>query len=276
MATTIATFHARNDDGQTTKIDVVGLFDGTYCADSADLGMGHRFKNNDAKKIAAELARRHGYSLFTPEKTPTTFAEFIESRKAVEDLADYYPDQFTECEPIPGFVYLDSFYIYTVVRESVDREGNPQFDDDHVVTIGCGEYTFGDDLDAAEKFLWDEFAMLETNPQLRACQFTWDFGDDEEPTDGFTDGSVWNGWDNVCVTEKVHKQICEDFDAYLPAKDREELKGLLAQPQSEERDDAIYCINSFHLVEQDEFRLYDYGNCYTPTICEDHYHTVNR
>jgi len=260
MATTIATFHARNDDGQTTTIDILAGFSGSYWAESNDLGAGHRYKNNDAKKIAAELARRHGYSLFTPEKSHTTFAEFTNSSIFVDDLSRYVEICFND-EKVPGYLYLGSFYIEEIQRTAGDDR--PTLN----VVLGSGEYLF-ETLPEAEKFLWDEFVLLERNPQLRACRFTWDLSDDEEPTDGFTDGSVWNGWDNVCVTEKTHKKLIEDFDAYLPAKDREELKELLAQPQSEERDDAIYCINSFHLVEQDEFRLYDYGNCYTTTICE--------
>ena len=43
---------------------------------------------------------------------------------------------------------------------------------------------------------------------LKPCRFY--FGDD--PTyDGFTDGTTWNGFDNVWVTEKTHKAIVGRF-----------------------------------------------------------------
>jgi hypothetical protein len=42
---------------------------------------------------------------------------------------------------------------------------------------------------------------------LKPCRFY--FGDD--PTyDGFTDGTTWNGFDNVWVTPEVHKQVMAD------------------------------------------------------------------
>lgn len=311
MATTIATFHARNDDGKTTQIDVVRFFDGfdevnqekfTYCAESKDLGMGHSFKNDDARKIAKELAGRHGYDLYTPEfsyedrvreleaegctrsdaqaiadaelnphwkppmKKATTYEAFKNSRKHVDDLSDFFPDFCDATEAVHGYSYLDnSFYIYS--QFEADAVTPELMNVEHVVVIGCGEYNFGDDIDAAEKYLWDNFAMLETNHGLRFVTFGWD---DEVSYDGYTDGSRWNGWDNVMVTEKVHKQLCEDYDAMLPLADQEELKRLLALPQSEDRDEAINDLNSFHLIEQDMYRLYDYGNCYTTQIDEDY------
>jgi hypothetical protein len=74
MAITIATFHARNDDGNSTVIKVVRVFKGfeeiyqekfIYCAQSDDIGISHSYKKNEPEKIAAELARRSGYHLHT-------------------------------------------------------------------------------------------------------------------------------------------------------------------------------------------------------------------
>lgn len=49
-----------------------------------------------------------------------------------------------------------------------------------------------------------------SNTTLKPCRFY--FGDD--PTfEGFTDGTTWNGFDNVWVTPEVHKQIIQHFEA---------------------------------------------------------------
>ena len=193
----------------------------------------------------------------------TTFAEFVARRRETDDLSECTDAYILETGLVGGLIYLDSFHIQKL--EEQDKVEPSIMNTEYVVVIGNMDYNFGDDLDAAEKFLWDEFAMLETNDNLRAVKFGWD----DESYDGFTDGSKWNGFDNIWVTEEVHKKIVAEFDALLPAADQEEIKRLIAQPQSEERDDAIYDINSFHLVEIDEQRLYSYAYGYATCIDEE-------
>lgn len=43
---------------------------------------------------------------------------------------------------------------------------------------------------------------------LTPCR--WSF-DDTEPHDGFTDGTTWNGWDNIWVTPAVHAAVIEEM-----------------------------------------------------------------
>ena len=268
MTTTLATFAARNEDGDRTTIRVQMSLSGNRYPESDDLGMGQKYPASmTVNAIAADLARRHGYTLFDDSNPKrTTFKEFVDSRTEREDIQDHCDMGCVDSEPLPGYTYLnDSFYIYTVMRESTDREGNEQFDPDYIVTIGNSEYAFGDDLEAAEKYLWDEFALLETNHWLRSVAFGWD---DETTYEGFTDGSTWNGWHNIWVTEKVHNQILEEFDATLPTGLRNELKELLALPRTEEIEDQIHDLNSFHLVEQDDDRLFSYAYGYATCIEE--------
>ena len=274
MATTIATFTAINthDDRpanlrRDTTIQVFASFDGSYFAESPDLGMGHSFKENEPRRIAKELARRHGYELIKQATRRTTFKEFLGSAQKVADLSKHVDlGCYDEDEEYPGWLYLSSFYIEDIQRSKGDNR--PTFN----VVLGSGEYLF-DNLPDAERFLWDEFVMLETNHNLRPCRFGWD---DSESYDGYTDGSTWNGWDNVCVSERVHNKILEEITLAMPPRDRAEVDRLMALPQSEWRDDEIQGIHPLLMEEIDEFRLYDYGNCYTTVIDEDHYHTVNR
>jgi hypothetical protein len=270
MSTTIATYTAFNADAEqsnlpkTTTIRVQASFNGRYYADSDDLGMGHQFDENNPRKIATELARRHGYDLLTEKPKRVTFDEFQSSGKWSDDLSTVTAICFND-DVVPGYVYLDgSFYIEFIERTAGDDR--PCYN----VVLGNGEYLFAS-LAEAEEFLWDEFAVLELNHWLRHCNFSFD---DEESYEGFTDGSTWNGWDNVCVTEKVHHNIVEWSTFAQPAAEQKRLEELLEQPQSEERDEEIYCINPFVLIEQDEYRLYDYGNCFTAQIDEPKEHNV--
>ena len=78
---------------------------------------------------------------------------------------------------------------------------------------------------------------------LSECQFN--FNEDNVVYKGFTDGSSWNGFDNVKVNEKTHNDIVEYFT-------------------NEMGDDVESCY--FDEIEKDEYGLFDYSNGYTTTI----------
>lgn len=86
---------------------------------------------------------------------------------------------------------------------------------------------------------------------LKPCRFY--FGDD--PTyDGFTDGTTWNGFDNIWVTPEVHEQIKDYFlnvCKYDPAE--------INLPES-----------------PDDDGLYDYSRGFATSIDEDDWHIRNR
>ena len=48
---------------------------------------------------------------------------------------------------------------------------------------------------------------------LRPVQFTFVMDEDEEPIDGFTDDTYWNGFLNVQVTPDVHKRLNELYQS---------------------------------------------------------------
>ena len=94
---------------------------------------------------------------------------------------------------------------------------------------------------------------------LKPCRFY--FGDD--PTyDGFTDGTTWNGFDNIWVTESVHKEIVERFtedykaSGYFTHDLDEVMESFMLQPNAD--------------------GLYSYANGFATSIDEDHWHTINR
>ena len=94
---------------------------------------------------------------------------------------------------------------------------------------------------------------------LEEIQFC--FGDD--PTYlGWSDGTTWNGFDNVWVTEDVHNQICNHFRSeYI----------LMGEDEA----GVDYLMQSFD-IEPDADGLYSYANGFATSIDEDHYYIVNR
>ena len=86
-----------------------------------------------------------------------TFQEFQATRKYTDCLADVNQDGCYE--DIGGYVYADSFYIEQY--KEADLVIADQINDDFVVSIGSCQNSFGDDLAAAEKHLWDNFAKDE-------------------------------------------------------------------------------------------------------------------
>lgn len=166
----------------------------------------------------------------------TTFQQFIDSRVG-DDISDLRANDF---EYDDGFRYLDSFYI---IEHEFPNPEHGMTEVEYIVEIGREEHTFAK-LDLAEKFLWEEFAMLECNNDLRPVRFY--FGDD--PTyDGFADGSTWNGFDNVMVTPKVHKEI-KNYFLNVCKYDPEEMH-LPAEPNA--------------------LGLYDYSNGFATSIDDE-------
>ena len=196
-----------------------------------DVDFGDAFATREKAEAAAKGdAEERGAVANIKIKTTTTFEQFVASRKITTTLYD-----LSEIEDdVDGYIYLDSFYI------NIDNLGEES--EKKRVVIGNCEYAF-DDLEAAEKFLWDEFAMLECNNYFKAVRFC--FGDDTT-YDGFTDGSTWNGFDNIWVTEKVHKQISDYF-----------LNVCKYDPEECSLPD-----------EMDEQRLYDYSGGFATSIDE--------
>ena len=78
------------------------------------------------------------------------------------------------------------------------------------------------------------------------------FGDN--PTfDGLSDGSTWNGFDNIYVTAEVHKQISDHFRS---------------EYTSTEYDAAGvgYLMQSFDEIRTDADGLYSYANGFATSI----------
>jgi len=92
---------------------------------------------------------------------------------------------------------------------------------------------------------------------MRSVIFTFDA---ERGFDGFTDGTTWNGWDNVWVTPKVRDAIVAYFrETYPDSPDTEEANlDMLALPTSAE-----------HGFMVDGDGLVSFARCYTTSIVED-------
>lgn len=83
---------------------------------------------------------------------------------------------------------------------------------------------------------------------LKHCRFY--FGDD--PTyEGFTDGTTWNGFDNIWVTPEVHKQVMADH----PIEDPD---------------------NNYWDIEPDDDGLISYAYGFATSIDEDDWHIRNQ
>ena len=86
---------------------------------------------------------------------------------------------------------------------------------------------------------------------MTPCKFY--FGDD--PTwDGLTDGSTWNGFNNVWVTEETHKAIVQHFTREY------RVSGYHGA-------DLLEVMDSF-FIEPDDDGLYSYANGFATSIEE--------
>ena len=84
----------------------------------------------------------------------TTFKDFIDSREYGEiyDLTQSNDEE-------TGYRYLEYFYIAEYKEQDmVDPEITHT---GYCLTIGNSSYDYGDNLEAAERHLWDEFAQYE-------------------------------------------------------------------------------------------------------------------
>jgi hypothetical protein len=96
------------------------------------------------------------------------------------------------------------------------------------------------------------------NPKLTPVKFF--FGDD--PTyDGFTDGTTWNGFENIWVTKEVHEEIVTRFT--------EDYK-----VSGYEGDELAEAMESFN-IEPDDDGLYSYAYGFATSIDEDADDCVN-
>ena len=50
--------------------------------------------------------------------------------------------------------------------------------------------------------------FLKDRPNIKKVKFHFD---DDKLFVGYHDGTTWNGWKNICVTEDVHKQVTKHF-----------------------------------------------------------------
>lgn len=69
----------------------------------------------------------------------------------------------------------------------------------------------------------------DVEPQMRMCQFTFD---GEERFIGYTDGTLWNGFDNIWTTPEQHADILRHFHA---VDDDDSLQEFLGMPRRHHR-----------------------------------------
>ena len=86
------------------------------------------------------------------------FKQFQSTREYHDDISD-----FAECctDDVSGYLYDGSTYI--IHDKEQDKVTPELMNDDYVVYLGNDEQSFGDDLEAAEQYLWDNFAKAECN-----------------------------------------------------------------------------------------------------------------
>lgn len=155
-----------------------------------------------------------------------TYADFIASRT----FGEIY--DLSQCDDEEtGWRYLDTFYITCQVeKDPIDPEITYK---NAVVTVGNQSCDFGEDLAAAERWLWEEFAWGELN--WKHVDFDSEFGtdyqlDQKQVMRLMEEGFVDTSWHNdMCpsFTLNIDGEICENghevrfwFDA-PDAKNRE-------------------------------------------------------
>lgn len=95
--------------------------------------------------------------------------------------------------------------------------------------------------------------------KLTPCRFY--FGDD--PTyDGFTDGTTWNGFENIWVTAEVHKEIVERFEAdyKVMGYKGDELAEAMESFDIEPDDDGLYSYAYGFATSIDDEPMYSEGD----------------
>lgn len=181
----------------------------------------------------------------------TTFEDMIATRE-YGDISI-----LSQCDDeVTGYSYMAMCYV--VEYEETDMVDSTMTNTDYVVHIGNNEYSFGDDLDAAERFLWRNFAREELNPMH--TRYESEFGDEynlnrKQVFDLFDLGFADDSWHNniaptftldlrvfkekTVINYKGRRQLVEAesseyvefwFDAPLPC-DRETWDGHRADPQ---------------------------------------------
>lgn len=133
---------------------------------------------------------------------PTTFTDFVSSRKIEENLIDV--TDAVDWDAI-GLSYLDGKH-YIEKQYDEDAVHAELHNVSYVVTIGNQREDFGDDLDAAERFLWNEWARAEEN--WKHVRFDSEFGSDYQ----LDQGQVLDLIDNGFVDNSWHNDICPSFD----------------------------------------------------------------
>lgn len=138
---------------------------------------------------------------------PTTFEDFQASRKIEENLEDVFPATFTFSDAI-GLSYLNGRY-YIEKQFEQDAIHAELHNVHYVVTVGNQQEDFGSNLEAAERFLWNEFARGEENWQH--VRFDTEFGSDYQ----LDQGQVLDLIDFGFTDNSWHNDICPCFDLHL-------------------------------------------------------------
>ena len=149
----------------------------------------------------------------TTEPTgPTTFEQFRASRKIEENLIDV--TDAVDWDAI-GLSYMDGkYYIEKYCEVSKDqRDPDPDAplmqDIGYVVTVGNESHDFGSNLDAAERFLWMEWARGEENWK-HVC-FDTEFGSEY----ALDQSQVLELIDKGFIDTSWHNDVCPSFHLNL-------------------------------------------------------------
>ena len=138
----------------------------------------------------------------------TNFCDWANS-KEYGDISDLSMSD----DEVTGYRYMDSFYI---VEYKEDDHVTPEMQNtEYVVHICNTESNFGDDLAAAEMFLWDEFARFELN--WKHVSFDTEFGTDYQ----LNQKQVMDLIDAGFIDASWHNDICPSFDLLLSDKEYE-------------------------------------------------------
>jgi hypothetical protein len=132
---------------------------------------------------------------------PTTFEQFVASRKIEENLIDV--TDAVDYDAI-GLSYLDGKYF---IEKQYDADAiHPEIHNvSYVVYIGNQIEDFGSNLDAAEKFLWNEWARGEEN--WKHVRFDTEFG----PEYVLAQSRVLDLIDYGFEDDSWHNNICPSF-----------------------------------------------------------------